>query len=180
MLPEEPPQEESEGATGRGCPRQGTALSGIIFVSKSTIPWEMLPQEMGCASGSTCSGDACASSIGRRPRGMAPLTPAAFLLERLGEAEEIDWERASLHSASVPTKRGARKPRIRPIGANRAREAPPCFRPKGRTAGGSALTGANIHNSNVFEEVLEAIEPIKHPATGRPRKRPEKLKAHKG
>ena len=54
MLPEEPPQEESEGATGRGCPRQGTALSGIIFVSKSTIPWEMLPQEMGCGSGVTC------------------------------------------------------------------------------------------------------------------------------
>ena len=30
------------------------ALSGIIFVLKSGIPWEMLPQEMGCGRGVTC------------------------------------------------------------------------------------------------------------------------------
>ena len=30
------------------------ALTGIIFVLKSGIPWEMLPQEMGCGSGMTC------------------------------------------------------------------------------------------------------------------------------
>jgi transposase len=26
------------------------ALTGILFVLKSGIPWEMLPQEMGCGS----------------------------------------------------------------------------------------------------------------------------------
>jgi len=30
------------------------ALIGILFVLKSGIPWEMLPQEMGCGSGMTC------------------------------------------------------------------------------------------------------------------------------
>jgi hypothetical protein len=46
------------------------------------------------------------------------------LLDRLGQAEEIDWERASLDSASVPAKKGARKPaRIRRIRENRARSA---------------------------------------------------------
>lgn len=30
------------------------ALTGIVFVLKSGIPWEMLPTEMGCGSGSTC------------------------------------------------------------------------------------------------------------------------------
>jgi transposase len=30
------------------------ALSGILFVLKSGVPWEMLPQEMGCGSGVTC------------------------------------------------------------------------------------------------------------------------------
>jgi len=30
------------------------ALTGIIFVLKSGIPWEMLPREMGCGSGMTC------------------------------------------------------------------------------------------------------------------------------
>ena len=27
------------------------ALSGILFVLRSGIPWEMLPKEMGCGSG---------------------------------------------------------------------------------------------------------------------------------
>jgi transposase len=30
------------------------------------------------------------------------------LLNRLGEADQIDWERASLDSASIPAKRGAK------------------------------------------------------------------------
>jgi transposase len=29
------------------------ALTGIVFVLKSGIPWEMLPQEMGCGNGMT-------------------------------------------------------------------------------------------------------------------------------
>jgi hypothetical protein len=29
-------------------------LTGIIFVLKTGIPWEELPQEMGCGSGMTC------------------------------------------------------------------------------------------------------------------------------
>src|SRR3954470_4656733 len=29
-------------------------LTGILFVLKSGIPWEMLPREMGCGSGMTC------------------------------------------------------------------------------------------------------------------------------
>ncbi|MDQ3444429.1 MAG: transposase, partial [Chloroflexota bacterium] len=29
-------------------------LTGILFVLKRGIPWEMLPQEMGCGSGVTC------------------------------------------------------------------------------------------------------------------------------
>jgi len=30
------------------------ALSGILFVLKSGIPWDMLPKEMGCGSGMSC------------------------------------------------------------------------------------------------------------------------------
>src|ERR1035437_10255462 len=29
-------------------------LTGILFVLKTGIPWEDLPQEMGCGSGMTC------------------------------------------------------------------------------------------------------------------------------
>jgi transposase len=41
------------------------------------------------------------------------------------------------------------------------------------------LTAANVHDSKVFEELVDAVEPVERPL-GRPRKRPEKLHADKG
>lgn len=95
------------------------ALTGIIFVLKSGIPWEMLPREMGCGSGMSCW---------RRLRDWHAAGVWAalhrLLLERLHGAGEIDWRRAALDSASVPAKRGARSSaRTRRTGASRARSA---------------------------------------------------------
>ena len=41
------------------------------------------------------------------------------------------------------------------------------------------LTAANVHDSKVFEELVDAVGAIKRPGRGRPRKRPEKLHADK-
>ncbi len=38
-------------------------------------------------------------------------------------------------------------------------------------------TAANVHDSKVLEEAVDAIEPIRKPGRGRPRKRPKKLHA---
>ena len=50
LLLEEPPKPNGDR------PRidDRAARTGILFVLKSGIPWEMLPQEMGCSSGMTC------------------------------------------------------------------------------------------------------------------------------
>src|SRR5919107_3674767 len=129
LLPPEPPKP-------RGCrPRvpDRAALTGIVFVLKTGIPWEMLPKEMGCGSGSTCW---------RRLRdwqeaGVWERLHRA-LLDRLGQADEIDWSRACLDSASVPAKRGA-EGRQEPDGSRQTGlEAPPCFGPRGRPARRSA------------------------------------------
>lgn len=41
------------------------------------------------------------------------------------------------------------------------------------------LTAANVHDSKIFEELVDSVEPIKG-RRGRPRKRPGKLHADKG
>jgi len=70
-------------------------LTGILFVLKTGIPWEMLPWEMGCGSGMTCW---------RRLRVWKKLHKV--LLDRLGEADKIDWSRACIDSATVPAPGG--------------------------------------------------------------------------
>jgi len=113
LLPAEPPKPKG----GRPRVPDRAALTGILFVLKTGIPWEYLPQEMGCGSGVTCwrrLRDWQAAGVWDRLHHV--------LLDRLGDAGRIDWARASLDSASIPAKRGARRwDRTPPIAANRAR-----------------------------------------------------------
>ena len=115
LLPPDPPRPKG----GRPPVPARAVLTGILFVLRTGIPWELLPQEMGCGSGMTCwrrLRDWQEAGVWRKIHQM--------LLNRLGQADQIDWSRASLDSASVPAPGGARKPaRIRRIGANRDRSA---------------------------------------------------------
>src|SRR6058998_1191744 len=50
LLPPEPAKPKG----GRPRVPARAALTGILFVLHTGLPWEMLPQEMGCGSGVTC------------------------------------------------------------------------------------------------------------------------------
>ena len=115
LLPKEPAKPKG----GRPRVPDRAALTGIVFVLKSGMAWEMLPQEIGCGSGVTCwrrLRDQQEAGVWHRLH--------QVLLDRLGEANRIDWERASVDSFSIAALGGGEATgRIRPIGANRVQSA---------------------------------------------------------
>jgi transposase len=115
LLPPEPPKPKG----GRPRVSDRAALTGILFVLKTGIPWEYLPAEMGCGSGMTCwrrLRDWYQAGVWRRLH--------QVLLEELAQADRIDWDRAALDSAAVSAPGGAKKrARTQRIAANRARSA---------------------------------------------------------
>ena len=76
------------------------ALKGILFVLRTSIPWEYLPREMGC-SGMTCwrrLRDWQAAGVWERIR--------RTLLGEMRAADQIDWSRTVADSASLRALKG--------------------------------------------------------------------------
>lgn len=81
------------------------ALTGILFVLRTGIPWSMLPQEMGCGCGMSCwrrLRDWQEAGVWKRLH--------ELLLEKLHAADRIDWSRAVVDSSSVRAVLGGQKP----------------------------------------------------------------------
>jgi transposase len=114
MLPPERPKPKG----GRPRVPDRAALTGIVFVLRSGIPWGMLPKELGCGSPTTCwrrLQEWQAAGVWDKVH--------RVLLNQLGATGQIDWSRAVVDSTYLRALLGGRKrapiPRIvRKKGAN--------------------------------------------------------------
>jgi transposase len=93
-----PPKPRRSRFPGRKPLDNRKALTGILFVLKTGIPWEELPQELGCGCGMSCW---------RRLRewqqaGFWPILQE-LLSRKLPDAHKIDWSRVTLDGVDSAT-----------------------------------------------------------------------------
>ena len=99
ILPKHPPSPKG------GKPRKDDrlCLTGILFVLKTGIPWEDFPQEMGC----------CGMTLWNRldewRRAGVWERLHRLLLDKLRGAEQIDFDRVVVDSATVRAVHGGKK-----------------------------------------------------------------------
>lgn len=82
---------------GRPRVNDRAALTGILFVLKTGVPWEYLPRELGCGSGMTCW-----RRLHEWMQAGVWQNVHEAILRRLREHDQIMWDRASIDAASVP------------------------------------------------------------------------------
>lgn len=165
------PKHESCPQGGRPPIEDRKALAGIIFVLKSGIPWEMLPQEMGCGSGMTCwrrLRDWKAAGVWDRLH--------QLLLDRLRAAGEIDWSRATVDSASVRAVGGGTKTGPNPTDRGKLGSKHHVVTDANGIPLNMILTGANRHDVTQLLPLVDGIPPVAG-HVGHPQKRPDALYA---
>jgi transposase len=99
LLPPEPARPEG----GRPRVPDRAALTGILFVLRNRIAWEALPREIGCGSGMTCW-----RRLREWQRAGVWSRIQRVLVERLAEADRIDWSRSAEPRAAGARTRGGR------------------------------------------------------------------------
>src|SRR5207245_6106986 len=89
LIPPHPPQPKG----GRPFLDDRKVLTGILFILKTGLPWEDLPQEMGCGCGMTCW-----RRLQEWPEAGLWSQLHQVLLAKLDAAGKIDWARAAIDS----------------------------------------------------------------------------------
>lgn len=135
LLP--PPKPRPWGHPGRKRLDDRKVLTGILFVLKTGIPWEMFPKEMGCGCGMTCW-----NRLHEWQAAGAWQNIQHVLLEQLHQADQLDWSRAIVDSSSVRAVGAGEKNRPqshRPCPARQ--QASRADRRSGHSAGGKTHRG---------------------------------------
>ncbi len=144
-------------------------LTGILFVLKTGIPWEYLPQEMGCGSGMTCWRRLHAwqqAGVWKRVH--------HILLNRLRAADRIDWSRAVVDSASVRAVGGGAHTGPNPTDRGKPGSKHHVITDAQGVPLAAGVTGAHRHDVTQLLPLVDRIPPVAG-RVGRPRRRPDRV-----
>jgi transposase len=151
LLPPEPPKPKG----GRPRLPDRACLTGIVFVLRSDIPWEMLPHELGCRAGMTCW-RRLRELRGRAP-GIASTAPCRTGSAR--PAKSTGAGHASIRPASRP--KGGRSPNSTDHGKPGTKRHVVVDR-RG-TPLATCLTGANRPDAVPYDALIDAVPRIQQP-----------------
>src|SRR5436190_18579105 len=165
LLPPHPPHPKG----GRPPVGDRGALTGILFVLKTGIPWEDLPCEMGCGSGMTCwrrlrdwQADGTWDKIHK------------VLLDHLRGADKIDWSRALIDSSFVRAAYGGEATGPSPVDRSKPGTKHHLMTDASGIPLASSVTAANRNDVTELAPLFNKIPPVPG-KVGRPRERPDAL-----
>ena len=145
------------------------ALTGILFVLKTGINWEDLPQEMGCGCGMTCLRrlrDWNQAGVWQRLH--------ETLLAELHEADRIDWARALIDSSFVRARGRGGRTGPSPVDRRKRGSKHQIITAAGGIPLVADTTAANVPDVNPMIPLVDAIPPVRG-KPGRRRRRPARM-----
>jgi transposase len=144
-------------------------LTGIIFVLKTGIPWEDLPQEMGCGCGMSCL-----NYLKEWQRLGVWDTLHQVLLAELEEADKIDWSRGAVDSTHARALGGGEKSGKNPTDRGKLGTKHHLLTDGQGIPLAVTFTGSNVADVTELLHVVDAVPPVCG-KVGRPRRRPDEL-----
>jgi transposase len=169
FLPKRPPRPKG----GRPPVPDRQALIGILFVLKSGIPWEDLPQEMGCGCGMTCWRRLQAW---QRARVWHKVHTA--LLSELRSLDRLDFSRFLIDSSHVRAVGGGAQTGPSPVDRRKLGSKHHVLTDAQGVPVVIDVTPANTPDIVVLVSMVEMVPPIAG-KPGAPRRRPERVQGDK-
>jgi transposase len=148
LLPPHPPQPKG----GRPWLEDRKVLTGIIFVLRTGIPWEELPQEMGCGCG---------------------------LLAHLRHADKIDFRRFIVDTSHVRAVGGGEETGPSPVDRRKLGSKHEVLTDGQGVPLVIDVLPANTPDANQAVPLVDAVPPIAG-KPGHPRRRPDKVTGDRG
>jgi transposase len=172
LLP--PPKPRRYRHPGRKPLTHRQALTGILFVLKFNIPWNELPAELGCGSGSRCRRrlqEWQQSGVWQRLH--------EVLLAELNGAGKIDWSRAAVDCAFCRALGGGEATGPNPTDRGKLGSKHHVLVDAGGVPLAATTTAANRPEVTVVVPLVDAVPPVRG-RVGRPRRRPGELYGDRG